>query len=882
MGFSGAGISDKKPEDEASASVGMCTMPLSESQYVFGNSLYNHSGGPGTNVAVWLDLLAETASNTVAVNGEFGFLRNFADRPEPISQWGWSGVDSLLPEGTSFSSVDFDSILIVPANFIQEFAPTDDYWDEARSPLEATVDLVGDMQISQPNAKIRIYEGWADMGPYAPVFPPDAASLAAFHAFNIGAYHDWYVQYTGLLQAAFPSADIELIPVARILSQVLTGPLAGIPVTDLYTDNAPHGTDTVYFLAAMIVYEAQFGVAPPVLPSFPAELHPDVATYYTQVLQTISAGLGTPAPSGDETLTGTSGADTLSGGDGNDLIEGGQGNDSLDGGDDDDTIFTGDQNGNTNGLDTATGGAGNDVITGSNGRDSIDGGIGNDTISGGNDLNTADRDTLIGGEGNDLITSGQVTPLASTLASGDVMLGDAGHDTLIGGAAQDSMEGGQGDDSLDGGDADDVIYTGDMNGNTFGEDTAFGGAGNDVITGSNGRDSIDGGIGNDTIYGGNDLNTADRDTLIGGEGNDLITSGQVTPLASTLANGDLLLGDAGHDTLIGGAAQDTLQGGFGNDSLEGGDADDIIFTGADTSNLFGHDTANGGAGNDVITGSNGRDSIDGGIGNDTISGGDDLATADRDTLNGGEGDDLITSGQSAPLAAYRAFGDVMNGDAGNDTLTGGAAQDTMTGGFGDDLLDGGDDDDVIFTGDVNGNTFGVDTALGGAGNDVITGSNGRDSIDGGTGNDTISGGNDLATADRDTLIGGEGDDLITSDQAAPASGYVTFGDDLSGGIGQDTLVGGGAQDTLNGGQDNDTLTGGAAADMFVFVDALGTDHITDFEVGLDRVDLTGLNTAGGVVVAQNGLDVNISVDGALTVVLENLDSLLIQQGDILT
>lgn len=89
-------------------------MPLDLSHYVFGNSLFNHVSTEGTTVAHWLDLFAETAGHSYAINGEYGFLRNFADREEPLSQWGFPGVESALAEGQAFGDISFDQILIVP------------------------------------------------------------------------------------------------------------------------------------------------------------------------------------------------------------------------------------------------------------------------------------------------------------------------------------------------------------------------------------------------------------------------------------------------------------------------------------------------------------------------------------------------------------------------------------------------------------------------------------------------------------------------------------------------------------------------------------------------------------------------------------------------
>jgi Ca2+-binding RTX toxin-like protein len=59
-----------------------------------------------------------------------------------------------------------------------------------------------------------------------------------------------------------------------------------------------------------------------------------------------------------------------------------------------------------------------------------------------------------------------------------------------------------------------------------------------------------------------------------------------------------------------------------------------------------------------------------------------------------------------------------------------------------------------------------------------------------------------------------------------------------GGDGDDTLNGGGGDDVLIGGAGRDRLSGGAGADLFVGDVTEGRDDILDFELGVDRIDLS--------------------------------------------
>ncbi|MBS0125639.1 calcium-binding protein [Thetidibacter halocola] len=172
----------------------------------------------------------------------------------------------------------------------------------------------------------------------------------------------------------------------------------------------------------------------------------------------------------------------------------------------------------------------------------------------------------------------------------------------------------------------------------------------------------------------------------------------------------------------------------------------------------------------------------------TLSGGDYsylslAAVVDRVTNAGlfigdadfGAGNDIY-DGRLGQIAGMVAGGD------GNDTLRGGSGDEAMTGDAGFDRLSGGDGDDTLDGG------FGADTIWGGTGNDEVSGGQGNDA-----------------------LFGNDGDDWLSGD---------------------------GNADTLAGGQGDDTLSGGAGPDTFLFYRRAGFDTITDFENGVDRIDMT--------------------------------------------
>lgn len=257
--------------------------------YVFGNSLIHHAtDSDETTVPHWLAYFAEQDGRAFELDGEWGFLRNWAAELPPSPQWGFKTVTSAWSrQYRSFDQVGYDTILLNPANFVQyQSADTAYDGDNATgiSPLSATVDLLDGVATDK---RFYIYEGWADLAPYLRSFPPNARRLRKYHNFNQGEFHDWHIDYAEQVIAARPDAKVTLIPVARVLARAaLETGLGDIPVTELYSDDAPHGTATQYFLAAAVTYAGLFGEAPKLGP-LPQNVHPLVKTHFADLLRII-------------------------------------------------------------------------------------------------------------------------------------------------------------------------------------------------------------------------------------------------------------------------------------------------------------------------------------------------------------------------------------------------------------------------------------------------------------------------------------------------------------------------------------------------------------------------------------------------------------------
>jgi Ca2+-binding RTX toxin-like protein len=176
--------------------------------------------------------------------------------------------------------------------------------------------------------------------------------------------------------------------------------------------------------------------------------------------------------------------------------------------------------------------------------------------------------------------------------------------------------------------------------------------------------------------------------------------------------------------------------------------------------------------------------------------------------------------QSSPAVAALADGRVLVSWTSDDALTDGP----VTRG-------------IYLTPDVG--TAAADQKVGSAAKDLQMGLGGNDSLSGGKGDDQLMGG-----SGNDDLDGGKGADRLSGGTGADKVFGGSGNDALNGDDGNDRLSGGDGDDNIEGGAGDDRLSGGRGSDQFIFnddsVDA-SRDFISDFKVGDDLIDLSGID-----------------------------------------
>lgn len=410
-----------------------------------------------------------------------------------------------------------------------------------------------------------------------------------------------------------------------------------------------------------------------------------------------------------------------------------------------------------------------------------------------------------------------------------ILTGTNGHDNsdlggadLFGTDQSDFIYGYDGDDYINGRRGADSIFGG------RGHNTIFGGEGDDYVhtEGLTGR--YDGGNGVDTI----DLSALGQRAYVslaqglGNFGAMNLTSATAFVMAnfenvSTGAGDDVILGSAAANRISPGAGADRVWAGGGADLVYGGQGDDVIRGEAGADELHGNegqDTLRGGAGDDVLLGGTGNDLLDGGAGFDAASYATHNAAVNVDMLAGTAWSRVGTVNETDTLVDIER----VLGSAFGDQVVAGA---TTT-------VDGAAGDDWVWSGS------GANRLVGGAGVDSLSYGYSTSGVRVSLATGAVSGG----FAQGDSITGFER--LYGSTHADALTGDARD-NQLYGNWGDDTLQGGGGRDLLVGGAGADVLQGGSGADTFQFAagdsPVSGPDRILDFQRGLDRIDLAGVD-----------------------------------------
>jgi len=256
--------------------------------HMMGHSLMDHlSTTDQTKIAYWIHELAVEAGHVYESTGQFGSIWDFAEF-DPQSNWGTMGVPASWDQDfETFGGATLNNFMFTIFNYVQDLPPNVVYYTSPSSVLEASQRLVDSVKTYQPNIDIFVYENWPDMASFTSgsPFAPTAGEYANYNAYTLGSFHDWWIELHDSLLISNPTYNIRMIPVGPVIAELMgQAPYNTIPVNQLYEDDAPHGRETIYFLAGLATYMAFYGEKAPASYAIPSTVLADIRDNYTDII----------------------------------------------------------------------------------------------------------------------------------------------------------------------------------------------------------------------------------------------------------------------------------------------------------------------------------------------------------------------------------------------------------------------------------------------------------------------------------------------------------------------------------------------------------------------------------------------------------------------
>lgn len=239
--------------------------PDVRSIFVWGHSLFFHAIGTFnafTNTGFSMNDMARQSFNYIGIKQIFGQLRDQTLPPPQGSQVQMiaNQFDPWPASPTAaWPTVGWDDAFIMASNF-EQISKTPATFATESDPVLSYADT------NSPSTQIIIYEHWAEPTQYGytvgagpTMAEPDWTNYKNIHR-DGGTYHDWHIDYQDAI-IANGYTDVRMIPVGPIIFDGLQTEsyLSSLGYGDLFVDGDPHGTATMYFMAASICYIALFG-----------------------------------------------------------------------------------------------------------------------------------------------------------------------------------------------------------------------------------------------------------------------------------------------------------------------------------------------------------------------------------------------------------------------------------------------------------------------------------------------------------------------------------------------------------------------------------------------------------------------------------------------
>ncbi|MFT6202396.1 MAG: hypothetical protein ACJAZJ_001598, partial [Candidatus Endobugula sp.] len=280
--------------------------------HVFGHSLFTYGGGDEatptvyTNAGNWLGLLASASGNQSVGSFTFGQIsgHNAQDWSEAnnVVVNGAYDLGNTSVHGEDFANKDFTHFYLMPSNYFEFEMGGPPYTNSVTTTQAGLETLVDNIDNYYASAEKILYVHWPDGGFYINPYIGETLDVldnrSRFTEYNedvINEYLSWHVSLQNAINAN--GRTIRTIPVGPVIAWLLENEpyLQSLNFTDVYGDSAPHGTENIYLLAALVAYHAIYQTPPDLanftIPSDATQIRSEVANNLPSIIAAIEARL---------------------------------------------------------------------------------------------------------------------------------------------------------------------------------------------------------------------------------------------------------------------------------------------------------------------------------------------------------------------------------------------------------------------------------------------------------------------------------------------------------------------------------------------------------------------------------------------------------------
>lgn len=252
--------------------------------WVAGHSLFTHDGVGAdtyTRAGEWLGLIAAEDGTQFAGGGEFGQIEGANGQNDlwssgaPTSSALAFSNDTYVawPSGT-WADQDWSHIIIMPSNF--------QYLEDATLRTPGFTTFIDYVRAEIYFSDFVMHMHWHEPG----VVSMTTQEFQTYKDFVRSEYMTWYQTLVRDIQEQRPNVLLRVAPVGPVVFDCVDNLafLSGVTFSDLFMDDAGHGTQTMYFLTALVFYRVMYGTNPDLTNfTFPAGA--------TQILQSVRDNL---------------------------------------------------------------------------------------------------------------------------------------------------------------------------------------------------------------------------------------------------------------------------------------------------------------------------------------------------------------------------------------------------------------------------------------------------------------------------------------------------------------------------------------------------------------------------------------------------------------